>query len=62
MHKDAIKKALKERELSIRQLCFTLEIREASVSKFLAGTAENIGIPKLEKILKHLDLQLASRK
>ena len=53
-----IKLELTDRNISIRQMCKKLNIREASVSEFLSGKRKNIGIPKLEKILKFLDISL----
>ena len=55
MLRTIIKRELAARKLSIRQLCQTLGIREASVSEFLSGKRVNIGIPKLEKILIYLE-------
>ena len=56
MFRKQIKEALKKQGLSIRKMCLEIEIREASVSEFLSGTRENIGIEKLEKIYTYLEL------
>jgi predicted XRE-type DNA-binding protein len=56
MLKQKIKAKLLQRELSIRKMCQTLEIRQASVSEFLSGKRKNISIDKLEKILIYLEI------